>query len=507
MQTKTKPKTSEALYTYIRADRPIIYINHFDSKEIDDVLGRMPSQPKIIEFNNALGYISFETKTSLSEELTLESFLALYLQEVFNERTLILLKDIHNFFINDKVIALLKLMADKIRSTKNYKVNILIVSAKLVIPAELEHMITLFQCPLPKDAEINEIIEQFCKEVEYKIDPKDSAEIARALVGLNGFQINQTLRYAYLRNTNSLNFNKTKEWILQEKEQIVKKSGKIEYINSDENIENIGGLENLIEWLKRKQKIIQDIDKAIHFCVAIPKGLMIVGMPGCGKSLAAKAAAKLFGIPLLRLDVGRLMGKYVGESEENMRQALSIAEASSPCVIWIDEIEKAFAGLGGSGGGSDVTTRLFGHFLTWMQDKENSPKNTVFVVATANDISHLPAEFLRKGRFDEVFFVDFPNEGERKKIFEIHLKKRNRNEALNLTQIAQMTSGYCGADIEAVVLETIEHAFLENRKHITQDDLLTIIKDTKSISVNQKAKIDTIRKGVKEYEIRPASKP
>ena len=183
----------------------------------------------------------------------------------------------------------------------------------------------------------------------------------------------------------------------------------------------------------------------MKYGVDIPKGIMIVGMPGCGKSLAAKAAAKLFEIPLVRLDIGRLLGKYVGESEHNMRRALKLAEAISPCVLWIDEIEKAFSGVGESGGGSDVTTRLFGQFLTWMQEKEN----TVFIVSTANDISKIPPEFLRKGRFDELFYVDFPGVEERKQIIEIHLKKRNKwNKDLDVISLAKKTEGYNGADLK-----------------------------------------------------------
>jgi SpoVK/Ycf46/Vps4 family AAA+-type ATPase len=230
---------------------------------------------------------------------------------------------------------------------------------------------------------------------------------------------------------------------------------------------------------------------------------MIVGMPGCGKSLTAKAAARLFDIPLIRLDVGRLFGKYVGESEENMRKALALSEASSPCVLWIDEIEKAFAGIGGTGGGSDVTTRLFGHFLTWMQEKQN----TVFVIATANDISSLPPEFLRKGRFDELFFVDLPNGEERKKILEIHLKKRRKwNNSIDSIAIIRETDGFNGSDIEAVVKDTIEQAFIDGQKTISTNDLLRSIKDTKSISVTLKDKITVIRNMRDKIDIKLASR-
>jgi SpoVK/Ycf46/Vps4 family AAA+-type ATPase len=208
--------------------------------------------------------------------------------------------------------------------------------------------------------------------------------------------------------------------IFDQKQQMIMKAGVLEMVKPADSIEDIGGLENLIEWLKYKEKVFKNIKKAEEFGVALPKGVLIAGLPGCGKSLTAKAAGNLFNVPLLRLDMGRLMGRYVGESEENMRKAIRLADAISPCVLWVDELEKAFAGIGG--GGSEVTTRLFGTFLTWMQEK-TSP---VFVLATANKINDLPPELLRKGRFDEIFYVDFPNDEERKKIFEIHIGKRRK---------------------------------------------------------------------------------
>ena len=251
------------------------------------------------------------------------------------------------------------------------------------------------------------------------------------------------------------------------------------------------------------------LDEAKKFGVDTPKGVLLVGMPGCGKSLAAKASARLFNVPLLRLDIGRLLGKYVGESEHNMRVALKTAESISPCILWIDEIEKAFAGINQDGGASDITKRLFGQFLTWLQEKEN----TVFVVATANDITAFPPEFLRKGRFDEVFFIDFPNEEEREKIFKIHLEKRGKlNDKINLKELAEKTIGYCGADIEEVVKMTVETIFnvedIENEedsKLMTQD-LLDSIKSIDSLSNILADKIEILKKGYDKFKIKSASK-
>ena len=220
-------------------------------------------------------------------------------------------------------------------------------------------------------------------------------------------------------------------------------------------------------------------------------------------ALNAKAAAALFEVPLLRMDMGRLMGKYVGESEGNLRKAIALSEAIAPCVLWIDELEKAFAGIN-NGGGSEVTTRLFGNFLTWMQEKE-SP---VFVVATANNIMNLPPELMRKGRFDEIFFVGLPNRTERRKIFEIHINKRRKNDMqhIDINKLVDLTEGYSGADIEGVVKDAIEDVFASNKDHITTDDIVKMIRNTHSLSEIMKEPLEKMNKEYKERKFKNASK-
>ena len=254
----------------------------------------------------------------------------------------------------------------------------------------------------------------------------------------------------------------------------------------------------------RKEKVFKNINQARLFGVDIPKGVLIVGMPGCGKSLTAKVTAKLFDVPLLRMDMGRLMGKYVGESEANMRKALQLAEAISPCVFWIDELEKAFAGVGNEGGGADITTRLFGIFLTWLQENESM----VFVVATANDITTMPPELLRKGRFDEVFYIGMPNKKERKEILKIHIAKRRGREELNyidLDRIVDATDGYSGADIEGVIKESVEMAFTNGMEHIDTNLLMRTIKDTHSIKEMMGSSIDQMFQLYKKHKFKNAT--
>lgn len=495
-----KRDTVNMLASYIDALHPIIYINHFDFKVIDDAIEQSGKNVKFVEYNNALGLIDFKNKSPM-KECDLEGFLKLTMDDGFEEETFIVLKDVHGELQNPRVIALLKRIAENNLYRDNYSATIFIISEIVVIPRELENYITVFDIPLPTENEILSVINEFIEDLDIHVEQDTINEIALSFKGLNEFQIKQILNLAY--QDGGYIDEDDKQLILKEKEQFIKKSGMLEIINYNETIDDIGGLENLKDWLQRKAEIFSNLDKAIKFGVDVPKGIMIIGMPGCGKSLTAKATASLFEIPLVRLDVGRLLGKYIGESEGNMRRALELSEAISPCVLWIDEIEKAFAGIGSSGGSHEVTTRLFGQFLTWMQEKEN----TVFIVATANDISKMPPEFLRKGRFDELFFVDLPNGEERRKILDIHLKKRRKwNNEINSIALIRETDGFNGADLEAVVKDTIEMAFIEGREMITTADLLEVIKDTKSISKTLGEKITEIRDVIKKIDIMPASK-
>ncbi|WGZ94440.1 MAG: AAA family ATPase [Candidatus Thiothrix putei] len=277
------------------------------------------------------------------------------------------------------------------------------MSSESYIPRELEKFITVFDLPLPDEQDIREVIHSYAEAYEQAISDDDVTTLALAFQGLTRYEIGQLLNRGYQRS-GSIGVEDL-DLVHSEKAQIIKKSGIMEMLTVREKLEDIGGLLNLKPWLQQKAKVMNDWSNARQFGVAMPKGVMIVGMPGCGKSLTAKATAALFNLPLLKLDMGSLMGKYVGESEGNMRRAIKVAEAVSPCVLWVDEVEKAFVGIGSGGAGSEVATRLFGYFLTWMQEKTSQ----VFVIATANDISALPPELLRKGRFDEIFYVDFPN--------------------------------------------------------------------------------------------------
>lgn len=488
------------LAAYVEALHPIIYINHFDYHVIKQDIEHIDPSAFCIEFNPAQGCVDFKTG-SPEKKCSLTEFLELVYAEGFAHTTFLILKNVHSQLNDPQVISWLINIAEKTLYNQEYNTTVFILSPVVVIPPELENYITIFDQPLPELPEIHGMIESFIAQQQIQVKDEVVNELALSLKGLNEFQIQQILNLAY-QDGGCINAS-DKQLVLREKQQLIKKSGMLELINVSGSVADIGGLNSLKNWLNIKAEIFKDLDRALRFGVDVPKGVLIIGMPGCGKSLTAKATASLFELPLIRLDVGRLLGKYVGESEHNMRKALSLAEAISPCVLWVDEIEKAFSGVGGGGnnGAHEVTTRLFGHFLTWMQEKDS----TVFVVATANDISYLPPEFLRKGRFDELFFVDLPEASERQQILEIHLKRRNHwHRDLDMIQLLPESIGYNGADLEAVVKNAIEKAFVEKRDKLTTQDLLNSLKEVKSISVSLKGKVEKLKKDIENFDIRKA---
>lgn len=482
------------LVRYIDAGFPIIYINTFEEDKVDSLIPEISSGKEVYEWNETNGYIDFETKTPLQEDCTLERMLDQLKTPDLLDRKILIFKDITSYLDKPRIVSKVKGLARMIN--QGVDATVIIVSSVLVIPKDIEKYVTILEMDYLNTDEIKTIIRGFVKDnLNQQVDEKLIEEFALAFKGLTEFEILNLLALSYADDGDLT--RKDLRLIFDQKQQMIKKAGILEMIPLKETIDDIGGLENLKAWFIKKAKVYKNMNNAKKYGVDMPKGVLIAGVPGCGKSLNAKAAANLFEVPLLRLDMGRLMGKYVGESEGNLRSAIALAEAISPCVLWIDELEKAFAGIGGSGGGAEVTTRLFGNFLTWMQEKE-SP---TFVVATANDITKLPPELLRKGRFDEIFYVGLPNKEEREKIFNIHIKKRRPQDLKNIRvkELVSITEGFSGADIEGVVKDAIESAFAEDKTSIQTADVIDAIKDTHSLSEIMK---DSLEKMTKEYENR-----
>ena len=494
---------STNLKKMIDVNTPIIYIHDYDFTRVDFLIQETLGT-EILEWSPALGYQKIfrdedgyiqRDKYSSGENAELSDVLHnWYNQEFVKGAKYIVLRDIQDEIETPKVKSLLQMIAQRKLYDLDFELTIIINSSVNLVPKEIEKYVSFLEIPYPSDDEIKGIITEHVKTNGYDaFDEKAIDTLMPSLKGLTLFEIDRMLDMA-MSSGGTLK-EEDKQMILRHKKQMVKKSGVLELVDSSEKIDSIGGLKTLKEYLSKKSNVIKRIGEAIKANVAVPKGVFIVGMPGCGKSLCAKATAALFESPLLKLDMGSLMGKYQGESEKNLRQAIKIAEAAAPCILWIDEIEKAFTGVGGS----EVLTRMFGYFLSWLQEK----KSSVYVIATANNAANLPPELKRKGRFDEIFCVKLPNDEERKKIFEVHLNKCKKSVNIS-SDLIKATEGFNGADIESVINEAVEDCFI-NEKTLTESVLLNFAKNTVSISKSCKKQIEDMDKIFKESNFKNAS--
>lgn len=502
---------SERMTLYMDAGFPIIYIETFEEDKAERAVIKASSNREILEWNvRGLFYSKVDEKREgISLLEALNNFANpdamdndKFARRFSLKRRVLLIKDAQELLDVPEITAQLKFLSEQIVSGELPDANIVILSPRANVPKALEHYVTMLTVDYLSTTEIKDIILDFCEKQDIPAPLDDFLrELSLAFKGLPEFEIINILSLA-LADNGEIGRSDLK-LIHDQKKQLVQKSGIMEMVAVREKLSDIGGLENLKNWLTAKAKVLKNIDKAQAYGVDLPKGVLIAGLPGCGKSLNAKAAAALFDVPLLRMDMGRLMGKYVGESEANMRHAIALAEAISPCVLWIDELEKAFAGIGAGGGGNEVTTRLFGTFLTWMQEKDG----LAFVVATANNITHLPPELLRKGRFDEIFYVGLPSPAERAKIFEIHIGRRRPKDLahIDIAKLAKATEGYSGADIEGVVKDAIELSFTNDLPAVSTDTILQAIRNTASLSVIMKEQIEKMSKEYKDRHFKNAS--
>lgn len=489
----------------IDVNTPIIYINDFDLVRVDELIRSVVSGKRILEWNPVTGTTDFHTKEpkGFGEIQTLDRLLQEKFSEEVAKEQYLVLKEIQDYVDDPKVKSLLLMMSQRRLYDREYDTTIIIVSSVIKVPPEIEKYVSFLEIDFPDEEEINRLIDEHI-EVNYydksKFKSEDREKLMPSLKGMSAFEIDRILDVAMSSN-GSLSAEDT-EMILRQKKQMVKKSGLLELIDTPESLDSIGGMDALKKYLTAKSKVVRNIADARRYGVSVPKGVFIVGMPGCGKSLCAKASAALFEAPLLKLDMGSMMGKYVGESEGNLRKAIRIAEAAAPCVLWIDEIEKGFSGVGGN---NDIMTRMFGYFLSWMQDKTSS----VYVIATANNAESLPPELKRKGRFDEIFCVNLPNQTEREAIFKVHLNKPERRgcvrEGVDYALLSKCTGGFNGADIESVVNEAIEESFLEDKPSLTTDKLVEIAKQTMSISKSCKKQIDNMKQIFAESSFKDAT--
>lgn len=375
--------------------------------------------------------------------------------------------------------------------------TVVIITPRVTSHPTIENMMVIVDYDLPDEKALKRIISEMCQSAGVDV-PEETYDIITALGGMSATEASNALALSLVK-TNELD----PKLILEEKALSVKKSGLLEIIQPDAaGLDGIGGLENLKKWIYSRSKGYSK--EAKEYGLNTPKGILITGVPGTGKSLVAKAVGTILGFPILRFDIGAMFNSLVGESEKTINKALALADAIAPCVIFIDEADKGFAGSSGSGSGdSGVTKRVFSSLLSWMQER---PK-PVFVVATANDVTVLPIEFRRKGRWDDLFAVDIPTVEERAAIVDIHLKKRKRNKwtASDIRTVAEATEGFTGAEIESAINDAMYSAFGEGGREFTRDDVIMFARKTIPLSVSAKEQVEGLRKWAKGRAI-PAGK-
>ncbi len=471
--------------TLIRARYPIIYIVSWEEGRVERRLAGIAKKrnKKLFTWSCTRGIVPYGTPAQSQKHRNAESKDPLVaLEQVIdqNEPAIYVFKDFHPFMgkNNFPVIRKLREVAQHLKNS--YK-TVVLVSPVLEIAQDLEKDVTVVDFGLPTTADLGELLDRIVDEV--KDNPKirinlDSAGRERLLQAALGLTLKEAENVfaKTLVNDGKLDADDVSE-ILSEKQQIIRKSGLLEYYEASEQITDIGGLDALKEWLNKRGMAFSD--DAREFGLPAPKGVLLLGVQGCGKSLCAKAVSGLWNLPLLRFDMGKMFGSLVGSSEENIRRAIQIAESVAPAILWVDEIDKAFAGSQSSASSDGGTTaRVFGTFLTWLSEK-TAP---VFIIATANDISQLPPELLRKGRLDEIFFVDLPAAKEREQIFAIHLACRGRDpQKFQLAELAEHSDGFSGAEIEEAVVSALYDAFYSDSE-LDQSAMLKALAETVPLS-------------------------
>lgn len=464
------------LESYVRAGYPAIAITTPEE-------GRALAEARRVAEHLNMSLATWSSTKSLSVDGKTQSVTdpaaALMAAFKFPSNTIYCLLDFHPYLRSPDVWRTAK---DCFSALKSQGIVYLFISVEFTIPPELTREVVVMDLPLPSRRDLEELLASVSKAAGIDL-PEDTSPVIEAALGLtmgeaeNAFALTLVVAGSF-----------SPQVVAREKEQIVRKSGVLEIYSPDVNMSAVGGLDALKSWLKKRVQAYNP--KAQEFGLPAPRGVLLVGVPGCGKSLCAKALAAEWQKPLLRLDAGRLFGSLVGESESNTRRALETAEAVAPAVLWIDEVEKGLAGSQSSGRtDSGVTARVFGHFLTWMQEK----KQPVFVVATANDVAALPAEFLRKGRFDEIFFVDLPAPDERADVIRVQLAKRHRDGGnFDLPAIISATDNFTGAEIEECIISGLFSAWNEGRDLETAD-ILAAAGEITPMSVGLADRIEALR--------------
>ena len=475
-------KFTDELTLLLKARYPIIYINTIEEDRVEYIIRKYIKTTlnrSIYSWDFIDGYTNNPNNEGFAKRNPVQ---ALELVERLTAQTpaLFLLKDFNRFLTDVSISRKLKNIS---RILKLQPKTIIIIGSELNIPKELSDLITILQFQLPLENEINYELKRLIQSLNIEIDQQILESLTRACQGLSLERIRRVLS-KIIATYKTIDENSIK-LLLYEKKQIISQTEILEYWSVEETISKIGGVDNLKNWLKKRKTSFGV--QASTYGLPTPRGLLLVGIQGTGKSLTAKAIANEWQLPLLKLDVGKLFGGIVGESESRLRQMIEVAETISPCILWIDEIDKAFSN-NTSTGDSGTSNRVLATFISWLSEKTKP----VFVVATANNVDILPLEIIRKGRFDEIFFLDLPQKQEREQIFKIHIQefRPNRWELFDYSKLAQLSEAFSGAEIRQSIIEAMYHAFYEKREFTTEDICLAL---TQLIPLSQLENNQTLR--------------
>lgn len=472
----------------IHSRYPIIAVETYEEERIEEGLKRVAAKLDIPLFlwtvteglgRSGEGNPIYDTKHPLK---ALGNLAAIPNEGIY------LFKDLHKYLREAEVVRKLQ---DLARPFAKDRRALIIVAPQITLPPELEKLAAFFRLDLPSESELRllakQVVGDLSRQHKIKIDLSSDGfdRLIESMKGLTLFEAERVLTKAVLRDL-ALTHDDL-DVVLEAKREVLEKDGVLEFFPVEEGMGGIGGLENLKRWLEKRKKAFTA--EAKRFGIPPPKGIILLGVQGCGKSLAAKAIAKAWALPLLKMEPGRLYDKYVGESDKNLEKALKIAERMAPCVLMIDEIEKGFAGTGSSDADAGLSKRIVGRLLGWLQER----KAPVFVVATCNQVNAMPPELMRKGRFDEIFFIDLPDPGARKAIFAVHLAKRKRNPGdFDLDTLARSAEGFSGAEIEQAVVSALYTAFSRG-SDLDTPLLLEELKATVPLSVTRHEDITALR--------------
>lgn len=446
----------------VRARYTLLYLVSPEEQRVEEMLGALArgSGRELVTWSVLRGLRKVSGgRAPVQLDKTTHPKLALLAIAALPSPAIVVLLDMHPYLDDPEIVRGLRELSHSLKRTQT---TVVLLSPVLRIPPELEKEVTVLDVPLPSFDELRQLLREIVTLVQQTgratvdLERDRAGELLRAAQGLTLVEAENVFARA-IADDGRLDASDI-AMVLEEKQQIVRKSGLLEYFPASDGLDRIGGLELLKEWLVRRRAAFGEAARA--FGLPEPKGILLLGVQGCGKSLTAKCVASEWRLPLLRLDVGRIFSSFVGSSEQNLRRAIGVAEGVAPVVLWLDEIEKGLSGIGAGASDAGVTARVFGNLLTWLQEK-TAP---VFVVATANRIDLLPPELVRKGRFDEIFFVDLPSEPERSEIFRIHLRAKRRDPGgYDVDGLAELSAGFSGAEIEQAIVAGLYDAFNEGR--------------------------------------------